>query len=235
MHTIAICDDDEEHLEFTASLIRNELSSVPCTVDAFLSADSLLTRIEFGGYRPDVIVLDIELGQQNGIELARDLNRGLPSARIIFLTGYSKYISASYEAEHVWYVLKTQAKKYLGPALRRALEPVSPLPASSLTVKDEGKTVVVPLSELLYFVREKRRLLMVCTQGVYHVNTPPEALLPDTSKGVLLRCHQSYWVNLRQVIALDHEEFVLSSGQRVPIGRTHRTEARERFFARYRE
>ena len=82
--------------------------------------------------------------------------------------------------------------------------------------------------------RDGRKTRVVCLKESYLVSGPPAMLLTDSVRKSFVRCHQSYWVNLAQVRELDHEEFVLESGQRVPIGRTYRADARKSFFDRYR-
>ena len=222
MLTIAICDDDEEHLHHTAAIVRREFGSLTIGIDEFLNADGLRKCLAVGDYSPDIAILDIELGEENGIDLAKEFNRRFPDCRIIFLSGYPRYISASYEAEHVWFVLKSQADTYLGPALHRARTASTGLTDLGVTVKAEGRTVFIPLHKILYIVREQRRTVLVCTDGSYRVSTAPHSLITPSVADAFLRCHQSYWVNLNRIDSLDRSEFVLSDGKRIPIGRTYR-------------
>lgn len=234
MIRIAICDDIPEHLHFTEALVRRELSSFEPEIDSFRNAGQLMKCLSAGDYAPDVAVLDVEIGDENGIDLAKEINRLLPACRIIFLSGHAEYASASYEAEHIWFVLKSQADNYIGPALRRAL-------ASSgsgdgglgIVAKSAGKRFFLPLGEILYIDREARRTRIVCEKESYFVSGSPVSLITEPVALFFVRCHQGYWVNLRNVKGIEKEEFLLSDGTRVPIGRTFRAQARERFFARF--
>ena len=235
MITVAICDDNSIHLQHTAQLLRKEAGLTELDIDTFPCVEALYKCLAENDYRPDIAILDIVLGKKNGIEVAREFNRYQPDCRIIFLSGYPEYITASYKAEHVWFVLKSQADEYLGQALRKALsDPGGKSKKPGITIRTNHKAVFVPLAEILYIDRDGRKTRVVCLKESYLVSGPPAMLLTDSVRKSFVRCHQSYWVNLAQVRELDHEEFVLESGQRVPIGRTYRADARKSFFDRYR-
>ena len=72
--------------------------------------------------RPDLIILDVGLKTVNGIEAARRIVAGDPSARILFLTGQQSpdIAEAAMAIGGRGYLFKSEA----GPALRRALEAV---------------------------------------------------------------------------------------------------------------
>lgn len=241
MYTIAICDDDAVHLQRTAALVRRELSASRADIDLFSGRGALLRVLRSGDYRPEVVILDIVLEEdsaqphsnETGIDIARECNRLLPGCRVIFLSGYPEYISASYEAEHVWYVLKSQAETYLGPALRKALS-ADTAPKQGITVRCDRRDLFLPLDSILYIDRNGRKTRVVCTDGNYSVSGTPTEILNRVANGSFVRCHQSYWVHLDAVKEIDHDELVLSNGSRIPIGRTYRNETRTSFFARYR-
>lgn len=245
MLTIAICDDDATHLRRTAALVRRELAATAsrAEIDPFPSREALTRVLQSGDYRPDVAILDIVLENgrdddrpdETGIHVARELNRLLPSCRVIFLSGYPEYVSASYEAEHVWFVLKSQAETYLGPALRKAIAaPAGSDAVPGLAVRSERRDLILPLESILYIDRDGRKTRVVCTDESHLVSGTPAGLLTDAVRDSFVRCHQSYWVNLSAVKELDRDELVLTNEMRIPIGRTYRKETRERFFARYR-
>ncbi len=57
---------------------------------------------------PDVILLDVRLGQYNGIQIARNLRRAHPDCRVIILTTYGDddYLFGALEAGAHAYLLK---------------------------------------------------------------------------------------------------------------------------------
>lgn len=232
MVKVAICDDNPEHLHLTEEFVRKELSSYSTEISLFSDARELTDRILQGYLSPDIAVLDVVLGKENGIECAKTINRHLPGCGVIFLTGYSEYASACYEADHVWFVLKSVAESYLGQALHRALAvSAGGTEKIGILAKAGGRSFFVPLGEVLCLSRVARKTQIVCEGRIFSVPGAPRTLINEKASPFFVRCHQGYWVNLQHVSALEKNEFVLTDGSRIPISRSFREEARDRFFA----
>ena len=232
MIRIAVCDDNPEHLRHTCDLVRKELPSYSIEISSFSGGYELLGTLKRGELTFDIAILDIALGEENGIELAKEMNRLLPGCRIIFLTGYSAYAPASYEAEHVWFVLKSSAEEYIGAALRKALSLSDERTEKiGITAKTGGKCFFLPLGDVLYLSRVARKTQIVCADCGYYVSGTPQGLINQKLAPFFIHCHQGYWVNLQHIAALEKNEFVLTDNRRIPISRSLREEARSRFFA----
>lgn len=232
---IAVCDDNPLHLRQTVSVIQRSVPDEAPSVCTFADASALREAIIDDGYTPEIAVLDIELGEQNGIALAEELNRLLPSCQIIFLSSYAAHASEVYTARHVWFVLKDRIVEFLPAAIRKAAENRSACaPQDLVSVRCEGTTVLLPVSEILYFERVSRKLRVVCRAQSYLTAQSPSALLHPAAAERFAHCHQGYWVNLAHVAALDRNEFVMDNDVRIPISRTYRDAVRARFFDLYR-
>lgn len=86
-------------------------------------SDGALVVSEYLRLRPDVILLDISMGEQNGIEVARRLRDSGCTAKIIFLTVHedSDYVSAAMGVGASAYVVKSRLSLDLLSAIRAAL------------------------------------------------------------------------------------------------------------------
>jgi DNA-binding NarL/FixJ family response regulator len=73
--------------------------------------------------RPDVIVLDISMGEPNGIDVALALRDSGCEAKIIFLTIHSDhdFVQTAMEIGSSGYVVKSQLRSDLTEALRAVL------------------------------------------------------------------------------------------------------------------
>lgn len=85
MITVAICDDH--------SMVRDALAGVFRNNDDFRVvgvAESTATLSEVvNREHPDVAIVDIRLGQESGIEAARQLKHVSPETRMVMLTSFS--------------------------------------------------------------------------------------------------------------------------------------------------
>ena len=233
MLTIAVCDDNPVHRKHSAALVK-KLQPM-AKVEMFADAEMLLICMQSDGFLPDIAVLDIEMNGISGIQLAESLNRYAPACQIIFLTGHADFAPDTYAARHVWFIVKDRAEDFLPQALERAVKNLSEKEdAPVLNVRTDGRNLLIPVSSILYLEKVGRKMRIVCTDGDHLTYQQPSALLPAEAEPLFVRCHQGYWVNMRYVEALDHSEFVLSGGIRIPISRTCRDSSREAFFAQYR-
>ena len=103
MYTIYICDDDAL---FASSLCAKVQQLFPGSfqISVFHSIRTLQAAAE--KTPPNIALLDIQLGQDNGISLAKQLFPSPSQTQVIFITGYVEYCSDVYETEHIYFLLK---------------------------------------------------------------------------------------------------------------------------------
>ena len=72
--------------------------------------------------QPDVILLDLRLPDQPGVELIAELHGQAPATRIVIVTGYAddREVALAFRSGAVGYVLKTQAPSELVRAIENA-------------------------------------------------------------------------------------------------------------------
>lgn len=232
---IALIDDNPVHLKHSRQLCEKAFESrqIICFIRAFSSVSDFLSQMK--NFSPEIAVLDIEMPEKDGISLGKEINQYLPECRIIFLTSYIEYASDVYETDHIWFVVKNNAEKYFDSAIDKALKSIEEQNHSKdyLVIKTKGKSEVIPLRSVLYISKIDRKTQVVCDQGEYFDNRKPADLIPEKYLTRFVRCHQGYYVSLQRIKEIDHEDFVLDNGVRIPISRTFSKTARDAFFARY--
>ena len=229
MYSIAICDDEPLHREYLAQSLRSHLNGQIAELRPFDSPTAFLQEIGTQGYAPDIAILDIQMNEMNGIDLAQRINAVLPQCAIIFATSYLTYATDVYETEHAYFILKSEFEQRIGTALQKALAR-KPLPVLHCPVVHGYRNI--PCSQVLCLERILRRTKLTLLGGLEEWTplTPAKLLYTDSAQQ-FIRCHQSYWVNFRHIETMEHDCFLLAGGLRVPISRTYRSAAREHFFS----
>jgi DNA-binding NarL/FixJ family response regulator len=117
--TILLSDDNSAILDHVGKMLEKEKNY---TVVAAISDGAVVTR-EYLRLRPDVIILDISLGQMSGIDIARELRDSGCRAKIIFLTVHedSDYVNAAVGAGGSAYVVKSRLSQDLLLAINAVL------------------------------------------------------------------------------------------------------------------
>ena len=238
MITVAICDDNRTHLTKAERMVKDILNrqSLPFSTKTYNSSEDLLNELKSRTFSADIVVMDIELDENNGIDLAKEINMKSPDTKIIFLSSHTDYISQSYEVNHVWYVTKDKVSQYLEPALTKAMESLNDNNncQKSIIVRHQGTSVLIPLNTICYITRVGRKAMVKCMEGEYYDSRKPADLISDNLKSSFIRCHQGYWINIDKIAELDHNEFVLKTGERIPISRTYKDESRKQFLSSYK-
>lgn len=229
MYSIAICDDEPLHREYLAQTLRSHLNGQIAELRPFDSPMAFLQEIGTQGYAPDIAILDIQMNEMNGIDLAQRINAVLPQCAIIFATSYLTYATDVYETEHAYFILKSEFEQRIGTALQKALAR-KPLPVLHCPVAHGYRNI--PCSQVLCLERILRRTKLTLLGGSEEWTplTPAELLDTDSAQQ-FIRCHQSYWVNFHQIETMENDCFWLPGGLRIPISRTYRSAAREQFFS----
>ncbi len=229
--TIAICDDNENQIKELRRILGEWAADKPFAleIEEYISAESFL--FSYFDRSCDLLLLDIEMGQLNGMELAKKLRAGGDMLPIVFITGYSDYMNDGYEVEALHYLLKPVDKEKLFAVLERYIRRSAP--KKELTLRCEEKTLhISPDNICLMEAMGKRTIISLadgrrleCLEGISEI------------KGKLskefMSCHRSYTVNLRFVRSIGKTEVELDDGVVVPLSRRMYKEVNEAFIQFY--
>ncbi len=112
----AILVDDEN----MANTVLSEMLKKHQNVEIVGSyTDPLIALKEIEDTNPDVIFLDIEMGDVNGIEMGESFTNEKPDVYIIFVTAYSDYAIEAFELNAIDYLLKPVLPSRLEKAISR--------------------------------------------------------------------------------------------------------------------
>lgn len=231
--SIVICDDDAWMLERLQGVIMQVLSrEYDITILCETSPQNLLTNIGM----VQIAVLDIQLLESNGIDLARTILVQNPECRIIFVSGFLCYVSDVYDVPHVCLVLKDQLQEQLPRFLLRAAAEVMSQAGQTLTVRIKGAAQTLCLSDIC-FLERKEHVTMLYMKSGEQLQTREKLgdLLSRVSNWRLCRCHISFAVNLKWVESIRGRDFILHDGTCVPISRVNMQAAKNSFFRYLRE
>lgn len=126
---ILLADDSPAILE----AVKSELQPDYVIAGAVLDGASVLREVSL--LKPDLIILDISLGDLNGFEITRRLKANGCSSKIIFLTVHEEFefVRAAFDAGVSGYVFKSRLSSDLRAAIKavqagKVFIPESPIP-----------------------------------------------------------------------------------------------------------
>lgn len=126
--TVSIVDDEADLREHIAGYLSST-GDVRCK-SAYASAEEALEHLPKD--KPDVILMDINLGGMDGIECVRRLKETMPGAQVVMLTVFedTEKIFRALAAGASGYLLKRLSPKKLLEAITEVCEGGSPMSAS---------------------------------------------------------------------------------------------------------
>ena len=231
MYSLVIMDDMEEAAQEAQRAVEaSPLGSLFSIIRVANSAE--LKSLRGGGAPCDVLIADIRLGDDelaNGIRAVRELfGRGC-ATQVIYLTGYIEYCTEVYETDHVYFLTKPICQVDFDRALARAVEGLKHAASENLMVKHGHTVIAVPCGEVTFIESRLRKLEIHTVDGVHDTYGTIPDIMGALPRG-FVRTHKSFVVNLAHVTRLDPDEFVLRSGEVVPVSKRRKREVREAFF-----
>jgi DNA-binding NarL/FixJ family response regulator len=112
---VLIADDHKMFRDGLTEILNNEKNIT--VVGETGDGDEIVSKVE--QCRADVILMDINMGNSNGIIATRDLLENLPDCKVLVLSMYSdsKYILSMLEAGAKGYILKNAGKEEMITAI----------------------------------------------------------------------------------------------------------------------
>jgi DNA-binding LytR/AlgR family response regulator len=215
----AVCDDEKSQREYL-TLLLNEwaaLRGLRINISAFENAEQFLFHYEDKQVF-DLVLLDIQMKDINGVELAKKIREAGDGAEIIFITGFPDFISEGYEVNALHYLLKPVNPEKVRAVLDKALERRGEKPRT-LLLPMKGGAVRVRAGDIVYAEVLSHNITVHMADGaqlsVSMRITDMEELLGEG----FFKCHRSYIVALRYVRRVTRTAVLLDDGRELPLSR----------------
>ena len=227
---ILIVDDERPARERLRRMLALE-AGIEAIAEASDGIDALRQLAQF---RPDALLLDVEMPELSGIDLAASLP--VPAPLVVFVTAYDEYALRAFDANAIDYLLKPFDQARLRRSLERlrarhaaqalAAAAVPGLPPRQLLVSERGATRVVQVADIEWLETADNYVVLHTADGAPLLRQTLSGLLAQLGSG-FVRCHRRAAVRpgaVQRVNPLDKGdcELVLRSGALVPCSRQYR-------------
>lgn len=226
MHPLRCCVIDDEPL--AVRLIASYVERTPMLqlCGTYNSASDAVRQI-IGG-EIDLVFLDIEMPQINGIEFAKIIP---PACRVIFTTAYDRYAVQGFRVNAVDYLLKPVSyDEFLEAAERaiKAMQPSKPVTQSPpqrefLLVKSEYKLIQIRIADILYVEGLKDYIKIYVAGQSKPVLTlmSMKAVEQALGSSTFMRVHRSYIVNTSKISIIERNHIIISDHV-IPVSESYR-------------
>lgn len=213
----AICDDNKTDIQYLSALVSEwaNMQHYSISIHTFTSAENFLFHYE-EEMDYDCLLLDIEMGEMDGVTMAKKIRKENESVQIIFITGHSDYISEGYEVAALHYLMKPINIDKLFCVLNRAKEKMKKN-ERVLMLELSGEMVRIPLYEI-HFLEVQKNYVTYHAKQDYVIKKSLSVAEKELDER-FYKIGRSYIVNLTYVRKITKKEVFLSGDISLPLPR----------------
>lgn len=189
--------------------------------------------------QPDIVFLDIQLDEENGMTLAKKMDRLQSVPAICFVTAYDEYALQAFDTNAVDYVLKPYDEK----RIQKTLDKVNNIRnkgynedvdisrgknerTDKLAVNLDERIILVNPADIVYLEAKEGKSKLKTIQYEYVVAETLSGFAKKLINHPFLQVHRSFIVNIDLIMEIQPwfnstYNLLMSDGSKVPVSRTY--------------
>lgn len=217
----AICDDQIEDIKKIKDMVLkyNESNNINnFSIDCYYDGMSLISQIT----KYDLIFLDIELNNLNGIELIKNFITIDTKLNIILVSNSTIYLSDGYDIRPLSYLIKPIDEK----KFNYVMDSYFKLIYSEKTIKCNG--INININDILYIEASNKKTHVFLTNNSYTTLKTVTELSKELDAFSFFKCHNAFLVNLNYVLQINSNEVKLTNNQTLPLSKSFKKAFKEK-------
>ena len=213
----ALCDDDKYVTEEVKKLILEHAKENRLTVDIdeFESGEKLLNSEK----NYDIIVLDYQLGNTDGLTVARELRKRNVLSCIIFLTSYPHFMIDAFEVNTFRFLLKPIDKSKLFKALDDYIRIVDA--NYPITLLQNKKLEKINSNEICFIEADGKYSNIHLKDTIMHCSKTLSGVAKLLPKYCFVKTHRAFVVNLHYIQSYSSDTVYLSNGESAYLSKNY--------------
>ena len=169
----------------------------------------------------DVIFLDIDLDDINGIDIAKQIRDGNKNTKIIFVTSNNHLVYNALTVQPFYFIRKNQLESDLSTAFTLLKDAVQEKDIYSFQYNGMDKSIYI--EDIVYIdVNDHLCSLHMSNKQEYHFYKPLSKIVKEIDSNVFCQIHKKYYVNLKYVKLMKRNTVKLLNGEELIVGRKYK-------------
>jgi two-component system, LytTR family, response regulator len=231
-----IVEDEQQNIDLLGHFIKSYCPQLEVVATAMSLDDAI---VEINNTNPDLIFLDIMLGESNGFELLDILSEKL--LNVIFVTAYNQFAVKAFQYSALDYLLKPLDIDALIIAVERATQNIEMKQVaksyailkenlksensidSQITVQMQDSVEILKFNSIVHISADGKYSTFTLSDGSKVVSSKNigeyEKLLPEN---LFYRVHHTYLIGIKHLSKIDKKlatHCVMNNGDEIPISR----------------
>lgn len=210
---IGICDDDSMEVARIKEIVEEYFSSnkIEGIIKIYDSSKVLLE----GYYSLDLLFLDIEMPEVNGLAVAEEIRREDRNVRIVFLTNHRNYIQKAFIVQAYRYLFKPYRNTDITEVINHAVKEIITVPGIYLEKKNGDKMWLRYRD--IYYIEALGDGSVVYLADDKIITGKALKYWEKQMTEDFVQCHRSYIVNMYFIVKITHTSVFIRKYKGIPL------------------
>ncbi|MCI9015544.1 MAG: response regulator transcription factor [Lachnospiraceae bacterium] len=217
MIRIAICDDEKHMSDHIRSMVLNffRKKNREISLRMFSGGEELLS---YNG-QIDILFLDIQMKDMDGMETARKLRADKFRGFLVFITVLKEMVFQSFEVQAYDYLVKPVDDKQFEKTMERLYASMQNASEDSLLVQKGYEGRIIREDEIVFCEIIDRKIYLNLASGEVVDYYERIENLETKLNNRFYRCHRSYLINLKHLKGYKNGTACMDNGKEIPVSR----------------
>lgn len=226
MISVAICDDFESDILNIRNVIDKYYKN-KVIVEIFSRGEKLLDSNKFF----DIVFLDIELADENGIEIGNKIKEKYYQTIIIYVTNYNSYYSDAFSVHAYQYILKPFKENLICKVIEEAIRHITNIRSqNTVSIDINNELVNLELRKIIYFEFVDRKVKVVSQNGTNYLRISLKSVYDKVKDYDFEMPHKAFIVNFFYVKGIKNNEILLENLDTILIAQKRAAIFKKEFY-----
>ena len=229
MLNVAICDTDTQFIDKMVYSVKEycQIHSISVKLFPFTSGRNLLYEIR-DGTEFDLISLEIVMPKENGLKIARQIKKLLPSCLILFVTCHAEYAVDAFEVSAFRYILKSELKVKLVSALDAAYALLKKKHDQSYVLSHYNHLKRISYRDIVFIRKDsKNSIFHLITENELRERKSLEQRYCSLKSRDFFFVNRSCIVNIAHIMQMDDDKISCQDGSVISVSRKYRASSKD--------
>ena len=229
---IAVCDDDIVIARVFAETIQKVFShyNSKASVKVFGHFYALRSEMEVEYF--DLLFLDIDMPDIDGIAFAKELRKKNNNVTIVYISGREELVFDTFDVNPFSFIRKTTFFNEIGDVISRYLSYHGNEQFRRLTIETAEDVLMLDIGNITYIegVGKYQEIHTIDAEKPIRAKSTLNVFDEKLGEHGFIRSHRAYIVNCQYVRRIEDDCVILTTGGTVPLSKSKAKEFKSRFL-----